>query len=548
MLTAEEKAKFIETLDGTSYVGEPRDNTFMFIKMQVRHLAANVEGRKDCLIFAEHGIEFSDDVLENNTVVFYDYPQYEYALFAMEYRDVRMPLPEFFEEEGYYITSDSTVGENCTIYPGCFIGPNVHIGNNGMKLLPETLSIEDFLGITSPENGGRLRNVPKEFTDFTEQYVKIYETLKDSLVDEKGNQISLKDYLKELESLGEFSHTKDQPFKQFLSALLDITIVVPFIEMCTGEDFITDEDLSDFERGMKGVSVVLGIFTLGQSGILEMPFKEGLMSLGKFAAVDAASTTASYWTGYACNEMGLPLPLTILLSTAMGMGVSSGMSKIINNHIIFEDSVTYKVDDSDFEKNLKRILKENNMTLDDFDRMKLTNQSELTHYEKHVMRQIRESIPMPDSNTLMQKAIPIGDVEKYMDGTYKQVGGYVSRAQDVVSLNSYDEIYESLRLDYPNTAYQVDTDEYMAVIRFKTDDVSLMDIPYGHEFGGDVTASQPFTGNGFLKSTNGRVIPEYKCGRMNMQEGAEIIRIGKDGSQKLLGVYSEAAQEFIPVN
>ena len=413
---------------------------------------------------------------------------------------------------------------------------------------PETLSIEDFLGITSPENGGRLRNVPKEFTDFTEQYVKIYETLKDSLVDEKGNQISLKDYLKELESLGEFSHTKDQPFKQFLSALLDITIVVPFIEMCTGEDFITDEDLSDFERGMKGVSVVLGIFTLGQSGILEMPFKEGLMSLGKFAAVDAASTTASYWTGYACNEMGLPLPLTILLSTAMGMGVSSGMSKIINNHIIFEDSVTYKVDDSDFEKNLKRILKENNMTLDDFDRMKLTNQSELTHYEKHVMRQIRESIPMPDSNTLMQKAIPIGDVEKYMDGTYKQVGGYVSRAQDVVSLNSYDEIYESLRLDYPNTAYQVDTDEYMAVIRFKTDDVSLMDIPYGHEFGGDVTASQPFTGNGFLKSTNGRVIPEYKCGRMNMQEGAEIIRIGKDGSQKLLGVYSEAAQEFIPVN
>jgi UDP-3-O-[3-hydroxymyristoyl] glucosamine N-acyltransferase len=115
-------------------VGEPRDNTFMFIKMQVRHLAANVEGRKDCLIFAEHGIEFSDDVLENNTVVFYDYPQYEYALFAMEYRDVRMPLPEFFEEEGYYITSDSTVGENCTIYPGCFIGPNVHIGNNALIL------------------------------------------------------------------------------------------------------------------------------------------------------------------------------------------------------------------------------------------------------------------------------------------------------------------------------------------------------------------------------------------------------------------------------
>jgi len=206
---------------------------------------------------------------------------------------------------------------------------------------PETLSIEDFLGITSPENGGRLRNVPKEFSDFTNQYVQIYEALKDSLVDEKGNQISLKDYLKDLESLGEFSHTKDQPFKQFLSALLDITIVVPLYEMCTGEDFITQEDLSDFERGMKGVSAVVGLFTLGQSEIWGMPLKEGLISFGKYVAVDAASTTVSYWTGYACNEMGLPLPLTIIFSTAAGMGTSYGMNKVL-----FGDTTRVVVTDS----------------------------------------------------------------------------------------------------------------------------------------------------------------------------------------------------------
>ena len=206
---------------------------------------------------------------------------------------------------------------------------------------PETLSIEDFLGITSPENGGRLRNVPKEFSDFTNQYVQIYEALKDNLVDEKGNQISLKDYLKDLESLGEFSHTKDQPFKQFLSALLDITIVVPLYEMCTGEDFITKEDLSDFERGMKGVSAVVGLFTLGQSEIWGMPLKEGLISFGKYVAVDAASTTVSYWTGYACNEMGLPLPLTIIFATAAGMGTSYGLNSLLfNNGITLEAAAT----------------------------------------------------------------------------------------------------------------------------------------------------------------------------------------------------------------
>ena len=42
------------------------------------------------------------------------------------------------------------------------------------------------------------------------------------------------------------------------------------------------------------------------------------MNMGKAVAIDAASTTTSYWTGYACNEMGLPLPLTLMLSMGAG--------------------------------------------------------------------------------------------------------------------------------------------------------------------------------------------------------------------------------------
>ncbi|MBQ5473704.1 MAG: pre-toxin TG domain-containing protein, partial [Lachnospiraceae bacterium] len=196
----------------------------------------------------------------------------------------------------------------------------------------KTLSIEDFLGVTAPENGSNLSNIPKEFTDFSNQYVTMYENLKANLVDEDGNQITLEEYLDQLVSMGEFSHTKDQPFRQFLSAVLDITIILPLIEACTGTDYITDEDLSDFERGMKGVGAVVGAFSLGTSYVAMkgagFATQEILMNMGKAVAIDVASTTTSYWTGYACNEMGLPLPLTLMFSMGVGMGVSYKLNGI----------------------------------------------------------------------------------------------------------------------------------------------------------------------------------------------------------------------------
>lgn len=207
----------------------------------------------------------------------------------------------------------------------------------------KTLSIEDFLGVTAPENGGNLSNIPKEFSDFSNQYVTMYENLKANLVDEDGNQITLEEYLDQLVSMGEFSHTKDQPFRQFLSAVLDITIILPLIEACTGTDYITDEDLSDFERGMKGVGAVVGAFSLGTSYVAMkgagFATQEILMNMGKAVAIDVASTTTSYWTGYACNEMGLPLPLTLMFSMGVGMGVSYKLNGIFFNGIDAKGSV-----------------------------------------------------------------------------------------------------------------------------------------------------------------------------------------------------------------
>ena len=43
----------------------------------------------------------------------------------------------------------------------------------------------------------------------------------------------------------------NKPVQEFLSVVLDATIIKPLIESVTGEDMITGEDLSEFEKGMK---------------------------------------------------------------------------------------------------------------------------------------------------------------------------------------------------------------------------------------------------------------------------------------------------------
>lgn len=149
-----------------------------------------------------------------------------------------------------------------------------------------------------------------------------------------------------------------------------------------------------------------------------------------------------------------------------------------------------------------------------------------------VMKSIRESIPMPDSNTIVQKVIPKGDIAKYLDGTYTQVGGYVTRAQDVSQLENYTDIYDSLRLDYPSTVYNPSIDDALGVIRFKTTESSEIQIPYGEEMGGSITDAPPFKGNGFTSATNGQVIPEFKCGSyLNVEDGAELYEINPNGTE-----------------
>jgi len=128
-----------------------------------------------------------------------------------------------------------------------------------------SLTMADFLGLTSLGEGtkdGQLVGMPEEFKNFTNLFALEYDTIKENLKDANGNPVSMEGYLETLNAYGEFDNKMDKPVLEFVSGLLDVTIVKPLIEMCTGYDLITGEDLSDFERGMKGVFAAVDVVTL----------------------------------------------------------------------------------------------------------------------------------------------------------------------------------------------------------------------------------------------------------------------------------------------
>lgn len=243
--------------------------------------------------------------------------------------------------------------------------------------------------------------------------------------------------------------------------------------------------------------------------------------------LSGASFIPIYGEYVGAGKVGVKATTKLLKHTDDVVDIATGTGKYLDD--VIEDGVKV-VDEisesalkgcseSAFADNISDILTKEGLTLDEFYMLRLQDVSTLTDAEKATLKAIRKSVPMPDADTLMQKVIPASDIAKYMDGTYTQVGGYVTRAEDSIG-----------------------------VIRYTTDEASKISIPYGTEMGGVVTEAPPFTGNGFTKATNGEIIPEFKCdGYLEVSDGAQLIEIGKDGTKTLKAVYSEIKGMFIPV-
>ena len=433
------------------------------------------------------------------------------------------------------------------------------------------LTFADFIGTSDGKadgNGLHISYTNGSVEDFASIFAAQYEAMKASGALGEDNNLTQQEFLEQFYRQGEFTHDSSNPFLNFVSSVLDITIIKPIIEACTGEDLITGEDLTDMERGLKVVFAVVDLVTLGgaiaATKFSEMGLKEGLKAFGKTALIDFVGNTAACGVGALGETFDWPVPVTMMLSLAAGITVSISGNKLLFKNAdgieigskTLSDAEVKKIGDALDEttkssfanKNLGEVLKQQGLTLEEFNKLRLTDVSQLTNDEKALLKMIRESIPMPDSNTLMQKVIPASDVQKYLDGTYTQIGGFVTRAEDVTQLKTYDDIYNSLRLDYPDTAYDIVSDDTLAVIRYNTNETSKIQIPYSSEMGGVTTGADPFTGNGFTKATNGQIIPEYKMSDFaRIEDGAQLIEIGKDGKETLKAIYDVDFGRFVPI-
>ena len=185
---------------------------------------------------------------------------------------------------------------------------------------------------------------------------------------------------------------------------------------------------------------------------------------------------------------------------------------------------------------LPNLLKKEGLTMDDFHYMMQKHANALTPNEIKKLTRIREAIPKPDENTLIQKVITEDMANKYLDGTYNTIGGSVARAVDTKHLKTIEDYYYGLRLDYEKTLFSAG-DKYYYTIRFKIEKLDNLVIPIDSRF----TSEYPFTRNGFTSGNNGRLgIPEYVLDkRVSPKIGAEIWRIKPDGTEELIGVFKK---------
>ena len=198
------------------------------------------------------------------------------------------------------------------------------------------LTFADFIGTSDGKadgNGLHISYTNGSVEDFASIFAAQYEAMKASGALGEDNNLTQQEFLEQFYRQGEFTHDSSNPFLNFVSSVLDITIIKPVIEACTGEDLITGEDLTDMERGLKVVFAMVDLVTLGgaiaATKISEIGLKEGLKAFGKTALIDFAGNTAACGVGALGETFDWPVPITMMLSLAAGITVSISGNKLL---------------------------------------------------------------------------------------------------------------------------------------------------------------------------------------------------------------------------
>lgn len=147
------------------------------------------------------------------------------------------------------------------------------------------------------------------------------------------------------------------------------------------------------------------------------------------------------------------------------------------------------------------LIKKEGLSLNDFKYMMQKNINALTQIEKTKLSNIRNALSKPDVSTVMQKVITKNDIQKYLNGVYNNVGGFVSWVEDAKHLETYQDLYHGLRLDYSKTTFFIEEGS-CGVIRFKSPNSGSAVIPSGGTYD---AWDYPFIATGFTSGKSGRL-------------------------------------------
>ena len=120
-------------ITGASYIGKPKSNTVMYITKKVESLINNLIEVKDCLVFAETGINVPTTINKKNVIIITDNPSNDYVSIINIFYEEKLEKEKnakYIRQNDSLIESNAIIGKNCIIEPGCIIGCNVVIRDN----------------------------------------------------------------------------------------------------------------------------------------------------------------------------------------------------------------------------------------------------------------------------------------------------------------------------------------------------------------------------------------------------------------------------------
>lgn len=124
-------------ITGVSYVGNPKDNTVMYISNKISDVIKNLEGKRNCLVFVEKGVAVPDDFKKENCFLVTTNPQREYARFVAKFGELkkarnRRRTYTYDKTTGIWMGENVSLGNNVYIEPMCFIDHDVVIGDDSV--------------------------------------------------------------------------------------------------------------------------------------------------------------------------------------------------------------------------------------------------------------------------------------------------------------------------------------------------------------------------------------------------------------------------------